>query len=159
MLPDVRLRGYILTEFSYKWVWNYRNRWDAATSVWNCVLNTSQSVKICRAKKKHLAKGYAKVARAHFVLNLWLCLSLWSHNDKVLNWTTCWKDTTISVFNSLLMPVQLSMKQLNISVVFHSVWHVGSIKPRGFFIQGKRLKTRHWLSFLQTKVSKKKMTQ
>ena len=31
-----------------------------------------------------------------------------SHNDKVRNWTTCWKDTT----TGLLMPVQLSMKQL-----------------------------------------------
>ena len=36
--------------------------------LWNCALNTSQSVKICRAKKKHLAKGYAKVAGVHLFL-------------------------------------------------------------------------------------------
>ena len=136
-------------------VWNYRNRWDAAT-LELCVKDflTSQFVKICRAKKKHLAKGYAKVARAHFVLNLWLCTSLWSHNDKVLNGTTPRKDSTHDL--SIVYWCQSNFRWSSSNGSFPFCIARWFDKTQRFFHTREALETRHWFSCLRTKVAKQK---
>ena len=147
----MRLRGYILTRFSYKWVWSYRNRWDAA-ALELCIKHFS----IC---KNMSCKEEASCK--------WIWESGTSQPDQHILFSTF---DFAPVFEAITISslIELRVGKTLLSLFLIVYWCQSNFRwsssfssfpfcmARWFGKTQRFFHTRHWFSCLRTKVAKQK---